>query len=41
MMRLPEEEITVVLLANIAPDDGTVRTAMHDAFAWALESASP
>jgi D-alanyl-D-alanine carboxypeptidase len=40
MMRLPDEEITVVLLANVAPDDGAVRGTMHDAFAWALESGA-
>lgn len=41
MMRRIDGEITVVLLANIALDDGAVRTTMHDAFAWALEFASP
>jgi D-alanyl-D-alanine carboxypeptidase len=37
MMHLIDEEITVVLLANVAPDDGSIRAAMVDAFAWALE----
>jgi D-alanyl-D-alanine carboxypeptidase len=41
MMRLPDEEITVVLLANVAPDDGAIRETMHEAFAWALATPSP
>lgn len=36
MMRLIDEEITVAVLANIAPDDGAIRMTMLDAFAWAL-----
>jgi CubicO group peptidase (beta-lactamase class C family) len=40
MRRLIDEEVTVVLLANVAPDDGTILASLLDAFAWALESGA-
>lgn len=40
MMRLIDDEITVVVLANVAPDDGAIRATMVDAFAWALGPTS-
>ncbi|HVL23175.1 MAG TPA: serine hydrolase domain-containing protein [Thermomicrobiales bacterium] len=36
MMRIADAEVTVALLANMAPDDGTIRGTMMDAFAWTL-----
>lgn len=36
MMWLREEEVTVVVLVNRAPDDGSSEALRDDAFAWAL-----
>jgi D-alanyl-D-alanine carboxypeptidase len=36
MMRLADADITVAELANLAPDDGTIRSTMQEAFAWTL-----
>jgi len=36
MMWLPDEEVTVVVLVNRAPDDGSSEALRDEAFAWAL-----
>jgi D-alanyl-D-alanine carboxypeptidase len=36
MMRLADEDVTVVVLANMAPDDGTVNGLLLEAFAWTV-----
>jgi hypothetical protein len=36
MMRHPDADVTVVVLANWAPDDGTVNATLHEAFTWTL-----
>jgi D-alanyl-D-alanine carboxypeptidase len=36
MMWLPDEEVTVVVLVNRAPDDGSSEMLRDQAFAWAL-----
>jgi CubicO group peptidase (beta-lactamase class C family) len=36
MMHHPDADVTVVVLANWAPDDGTIYELREEAFAWAL-----
>jgi hypothetical protein len=36
MMRLPEADVTVILLVNKSPDEGEPDTIRDAAFAWAL-----
>jgi D-alanyl-D-alanine carboxypeptidase len=36
MMHSPEEDVTVVVLGNLAPDDGTLYRLYNDALAWTL-----
>jgi CubicO group peptidase (beta-lactamase class C family) len=36
MMHLPEADITVVVLTNMAPDEGTLDQVRDEALAWVL-----
>jgi hypothetical protein len=39
MMRLDEEDVTVVALVNMAPDDGTTDAIRDEAISWTLDHA--
>jgi hypothetical protein len=36
MMRLPSEGVTVVVLANMAPDAGATDTIRDESMAWSI-----
>jgi hypothetical protein len=40
MMRLAEADITVLVLTNMAPDEGTLDQVRDEAIAWALAQTS-
>jgi hypothetical protein len=41
MMRLPSAGVTVVVLSNMAPDEGALDTIRDESIAWSIAQTTP